>query len=546
MSETSIPPSPTSAFSYQETISALAGDAEQLEQVYQTALKADQTDAFKEAIDHSYTSAPENLLYAAWFHRLRYNTTQAKNFVIAWAWVIPLALCNGLVFWWLSDDRYMIQLRGLHAETTDNFLPAMFLLAAPVSAIFVLVYLTAVGQKQWRLSILVTIVMVVSSAYVLWVYPRAGTRPFQEQYLTLMAMHLPLLAWAGIGAFLIADRRDPANRFAFLIKSLEVFIMGGLLAIAGGLFTAITVGLFSALNVNFPQVVQRLFIAGGAGLIPVVAVAVIYNPTLSPTKQAFDEGLSKLIALLMRILLPLTLLVLLVYLAFIPFNFRAPFDNRDVLIIYNGMLFAVIALLVGATPINLADLSPRLARWLRLGIIGVAALALTVSLYALAAILYRTALDRLTPNRLAFIGWNVINIAFLFLLLLFQVRVKVGWLHGLYRTYSLGTVAYTAWTLIMIFALPWLFGIDQGAVDTLPAAVQDILYEHAGPILLKCADSPHIYLLENGEKRWINNIDTFNGRGYVWRDVQFISCDDLRSLPDGTPIPADAGPPPQP
>ena len=97
----------------------------------------------------------------------------------------------------------------------------------------------------------------------------------------------------------------------------------------------------------------------------------MYNPTVPPSEQAFNEGLSKLVALLMRLMLPLTLLVLLVYLAFIPFNFRAPFDNRDVLIIYNVMLFAVVALLVGATPVNLAGLSPRLAYWLRLGIMAV-------------------------------------------------------------------------------------------------------------------------------------------------------------------------------
>ena len=39
---------------------------------------------------------------------------------------------------------------------------------------------------------------------------------------------------------------------------------------------------------------MRLFIAGGGGLIPVVAVAVIYNAAASPAGQAFDEGLSKL------------------------------------------------------------------------------------------------------------------------------------------------------------------------------------------------------------------------------------------------------------
>jgi hypothetical protein len=362
-----------------------------------------------------------------------------------------------------------------------------------------------------------------------------------------MLLHLPLLAWAGVGIFLITEHRDPANRFAFLIKSLEVFIMGGLFVAAGGLFTGITVGLFEALDVQLPESVMRLFIAGGGGLIPVIATAIIYNPTVSPAEQSFSEGLSKLIALLLRFMLPLTLLVLLVYIGFIPFNFREPFDNRDVLIIYNGMLFAVIALLVGATPVSLADLSPRLARWLRLGIMAVAVLAFLVSIYALVAIVYRTAIDRLTPNRLTFIGWNVINIGLLFLLILYQVRGKAGqWLQGLYRAYSAGTVAYAIWTLAVILAIPWLFGIDQGEVAALPETVQEIIFDKPNPILLKCIVSPHIYLLDRGEKRWIETIETFNDRGYVWSDVSLIPCDDLRSIPDGVPIPADAGQPPQP
>jgi hypothetical protein len=534
--------------SYHNTVKALAKNAEQLEQVYHAALEAGEADAFKQAIDDSHAAAPDNLLYAAWFHRLRYAATQAKSFAIAWAWVIPLALFNGLLFWWLSDDsRYMIEIASTRRGGADDFLPTIFLWAAPLSATFVLIYLTAVGRKRWRLSALIGIIPVAASAYVLLTYPQAGTRPFQEQYLSLMAMHLPLLTWAGVGAFLIVEYRDSANRFTFLIKSLEVFIMGGLFIIAGGLFTGITVGLFAALDVDFPELVQRLFTAGGVGLIPVVAVAVIYNPTVPPTEQAFDEGLSKLMALLMRILLPLTLLVLLVYLAFIPFNFRAPFDNRDVLIIYNGMLFAVITLLVGATPVSLADISPRVGRWLRLGIIAVAALALIVSLYALTAILYRTALDRLTPNRLTFIGWNGINIGLLFLVLLFQARAKARqWQHALFRAYSAGTVAYAVWTLVVILTIPWLFGINQGAIEALPPKVQDIVYQYPNPVLLKCANSPHIYLLDRGEKRWIKDIETFNDRGYVWRDVHFVACGELGSIPDGAPIPADAGTPPQP
>jgi hypothetical protein len=65
-------------------------------------------------------------------------------------------------------------------------------------------------------------------------------------------------------------------------------------------------------------------------------------------------------------------------------------------------------------------------------------------------------------------------------------------------------------------------------------------------VLLKCRTSPHIYRLENGEKRWIRDIDTFEAEGHVWDDVRFVSCNYLRDLPDGVPIPEDAGSPPQP
>ncbi|MDX1416987.1 MAG: hypothetical protein R3293_22475, partial [Candidatus Promineifilaceae bacterium] len=92
-----------------------------------------------------------------------------------------------------------------------------------------------------------------------------------------------------------------------------------------------------------------------------------------------------------------------------------------------------------------------------------------------------------------------------------------------------------------------MFGVEQEIVEDLPLSVQRIVYNSFSPeILLKCNDSPHIYLLDGGEKRWIDTIETFNGRGYEWRDVRFVPCSALRDIPDGLPIPADAGPPPQP
>ena len=156
-------------------------------------------------------------------------------------------------------------------------------------------------------------------------------------------------------------------------------------------------------------------------------------------------------------LLPLTLIVLVIYVLVIPFNFRAPFENRDVLIVYNAMLFGIVGLLVGATPIKGADLSPDLQRIMRNGIIAVARLAVLVSLYALAAVVDRTLQGDLTLNRLAVIGWNGINIGVLVTLIVTQLRTgRAGWIEALQAVFSRAAVAYLAWSIFLLVVPPIL------------------------------------------------------------------------------------------
>ena len=103
--------------------------------------------------------------------------------------------------------------------------------------------------------------------------------------------------------------------------------------------------------------------------------------------------------------------------------------------------------------------------------------------------------------------------------------------------------------------LRWISSMD--AFEHLGLTWQDVhlvedefltKFEQGAPIhvLLKCEASPHIYRVENQVKRWIKDIDTFEAEGHVWDDVRIVGCDYLRSIPDGVPIPEDAGPPPQP
>jgi len=91
------------------------------------------------------------------------------------------------------------------------------------------------------------------------------------------------------------------------------------------------------------------------------------------------------------------------------------------------------------------------------------------------------------------------------------------------------------------------YGFTWGDVHVVEDGYLD-RFEIGTPIhvLLKCQQSPHIYRLEGGARRWIRDIATFEAEGHVWEDVRFVSCGYLRSLPDGETIPPGSGPPPQP
>jgi len=48
-------------------------------------------------------------------------------------------------------------------------------------------------------------------------------------------------------------------------------------------------------------------------------------------------------------------------------------------------------------------------------------------------------------------------------------------------------------------------------------------------------------LLQGGEKHWIKDIPTFEAEGFQWRNVESVTCEDLRAVPDGQPIPPTPG-----
>jgi hypothetical protein len=436
---------------FKSEILSANGDPEKLEKLYRIAEEAGELRAFKAAMQTNYEDAPDNVLYAAWFFRFQAPEKEevAAGKGVNWLAAIPLSLLTGLLFWLLSD---------FETFTSYNDIPLLLHWWSPVASMSALIFLAITSKKQSVRSLAAGLGLAVLAVYFLLVGRGLGQEWLIEQYFIIALIHIPLLSWIAIGISVVGFKSSTADRFSFLIKSIEVMITAGLFLIAGVSFGGITIGMFAALGIDLPELWLRLVAAGGVGLLPVLAVATTYDPTRAPSEQDFNQGLSKFIATMMRLLMPLTLVVLAIYIVVIPFNFLEPFKNRDVLIVYNLMLFAILGLLMGATPIRAANLSPFMNKWLRSSIITVAALVVLVSVYALSATVFRTIEGGWTFNRLTIIGWNSINIGILAALLYKQLRVSRGqWVTALQSVFSLATNAYVAWSLFLMIIGPLLF-----------------------------------------------------------------------------------------
>ena len=416
-------------------------DPQALESLYQTAKRENWADTFESEIAQRYASAPNNLLLAAWHFRFQAKQrTESTARTIPWRLAIPFSLISSLIFWLVTPS--------LNSRLTT--VPNILLVWAPVTACLMIAFLAMVTRAKPQKPLLVILGIVLITTYAMFL----GT-PSHETYRTLLIFHLPLLATLGFGLYLVGPS-DDQNTFAALHKGAEIVITAGIITGAAMAFVGITIGLFAAIGIDFPEPLQRYLIFGVPGLIPILALTITYDPSLAPIKQRFDQGFSRLIFTVARLFLPLTILVGAIYIASIPANFFKPFEQRDVLIVYNVMLFAIMALLSFATPLFEQDVPEQWRNNLRRAMIVIAVMTVIVSLYALSATVYRTMLGGMTANRMTVIGWNTLNISILGLFLVRQFK-PASWIAETQRVFRLGMIGYGMWGLFIIIATPLIF-----------------------------------------------------------------------------------------
>jgi hypothetical protein len=266
----------------------------------------------------------------------------------------------------------------------------------------------------------------------------------------LSLIHIPLFLWCLFGmSFVSFDFKNMAKRIEFVRFNGELLIMTGLILIAGGLLTAMTLGLFSAIKINIEDLYIQYVVIPGCAVAPLVSYYLI---------KVYPDITSRISPVISRVFTPLVLVTLFIYLVSLIFSNTNFFEDRDLLLLLNIMLFAVVAIIV----FSITELDKSKVRNSNILILFVlAVLAIVINTIVIIAIITRV-LNGFTPNRTVVLISNILIFSNLILIAnnLFRSYLAVDKLESVELTVANYLTVYTIWTLVVIFIFPFVFGFN--------------------------------------------------------------------------------------
>lgn len=272
--------------------------------------------------------------------------------------------------------------------------------------------------------------------------------PYQKSdSIDLALIHTPLFLWCLFGlAFVSFDYKNTTKRIEFIRFNGELLIMTGLILIAGGILTGITLGLFSVIKMNIEKFYIEYVGVFGAVASPIISYFLI---------RIYPNITSKIAPVIARVFTPVVLLTLIVYLISMIFSNSKILEDRDLLLVFNFMLLAVMAIIV----FSVSELDKSKERNINILILfALAVLAIVINSIALVAIITRVT-NGLTPNRTVVLISNILIFVNLILIAknLYQSYYKINKLNSVETTVAKYLTIYSVYTIIVIFILPYLF-----------------------------------------------------------------------------------------
>ena len=359
----------------EQQIIQLIADPVALEQLYRS-----NPAAFSSAFHSVYPQISSEISAQVWHERLVVSSTSwgSKG---DWVLLVIAAILAA----------FFMQFPDIFPMSHDRYFPRnmSFMVMPGIGAYFA--YKKGLNGRE----LIGPLLILIASALFINFLPEGSTT------LILTCLHLPILIWLVVG-FLFAGS-DSAKRMDFLRYHGDLVVMTAVIALAGGLFTALTLNLFKLIEIDIQEWYFRYVVVSILPSVPLFATFLVR------TNASLVSKISPVIA---RIFTPLVTITLALFLGAIIYTGKDPYNDREFLIVFNGILIGVMALILFSLGEATKTNASRVHQYF---LFALAALAIIDNGIALSAIGYRLFEFGITPNRLAVLGSNAVVMVHLML-----------------------------------------------------------------------------------------------------------------------------------
>ena len=386
---------------------------------------------FKKQFNEIYPNYKDKIGLQVWNERLNYESEKlalgSKNEISA---VIILILVGGLI-------ANIPNLTGINEESF--FSKNIPLIIFPILSAYYIWIQKIEFNKIWF-----PIIAIVISAIYVNLIPNYN----KSDSAMLVGIHLPMFLWSILGyAYIGAKLNDHPRKIEFLKFNGDLIIMCAIILLSCMVFTLITFGLFELINIKIEENYFRYFAVWWIAAIPMIASFLLQNN---------PQLISKVSPIIAKIFTPLVFINLLVYLTAVIYTGKYPYNDRNLLLVFNVLLIGVMALIL----FSVAEAGKNNKGLFTLYILfGLSFLTIIINSIALSAISFRILQYGMTPNRIAVLGGNILIFIHLLIVsfkLYKSVRNKAK-LEEVEISIAQFLPIYSIWTAIIVFILPFIF-----------------------------------------------------------------------------------------
>jgi len=398
----------------------------QLEKLYR-----EDASSFKKEVNQIYRGHQDNVSLAFWNERLNFEAAKpswgSKSELLL---VIVFALLAGLV-------ASIPNITGIDNEKF-LFRNISFIVFPLLSAYFT--WKQKLAFKQYLFTL---IAFIIAAVYI-------NLLPANKESSSIMLafIHLPIFLWTIFGySFLGEQIKSSQSRISFLRYNGDLLVMSGILLLSTIIFSAITVNLFDLIGINIEIFYFQNIMIWGIAAIPIVATYLI---------QTNAQLINKVSPIIAKIFTPLVFINLFVYLVAMVYTKKYPYQDRNLLLLFNLLLIGVMALIL----FSIAEAGKVAKNKFSLIVLfSLSALTIIVNGIALTAIVYRINEFGFSPNRIAVLGGNLLIFINLILVSykLFLTSFKNGSIEEIEETIAGYLPVYAIWSGLITFLIPLLF-----------------------------------------------------------------------------------------